>query len=375
MKPLVLTTQRLDELSGINTYLHELRHNAELIGCEIRVLSVRDISRAELWREIGRASWVHLNTSDPVSFLFAKLRGKRVLMRFHYTLWGTTLIEPFSEWGFRRRLGAEIVGRWRQFGRNGVKGLLEFGSHMMRLSARVVIGLGSDRVVGVSQFLSRALELPRNVFTVYLPFSPQFSTEIQSQSEERYLFFCARIDNVKGLFELLDSVGHLHEKGCCIKLLIAGDGPARLRAESRAQELGVSHMLQWLGRIPSAEVPRIMSRAIAVVVPSISNDPSPFTVLEAGACGIPVIGSGRGGIPEEIGEGGWIVDPMDAARFAETLWQVWNDPAECRRRGQLLRLHVKENFDAARSVRALLALMESPENAAKYGAMRHHGRW
>src|ERR1019366_5719662 len=96
MNILVLTTQRLDDLSGINTYLRELSSAAEVAGRSLKVISIREVSFRKLWQEIGAASWVHINTADPYSLLLAKIRGKRVLARFHYATWGSTHTEKWE---------------------------------------------------------------------------------------------------------------------------------------------------------------------------------------------------------------------------------------------------------------------------------------
>jgi glycosyltransferase involved in cell wall biosynthesis len=222
--------------------------------------------------------------------------------------------------------------------------------------------------------LSQSLELPRTVYTVYLPYTLR-SLPPPKRDQPRSLLFCGRIDGGKGLLELINALGVLAERGVTVRLRVAGDGPARPQAEQRALRLGLADAVTWLGRIPMERVYEEMSVTLAVVVPSITNDPSPFTVLEAGGCRVPVIGSCKGGIPEEIGEGGWIIDPENAETFADTIQQAWASPDECQRRGARLHEHVAAYFDPVRSFHALCALMERKPQAAAFGAIAHEGRW
>jgi glycosyltransferase involved in cell wall biosynthesis len=374
MSILVLTTQRLDDLSGVNTYLRELSMAARLAGRQMKIFSIREISFMKLWQEIGNCSWVHINTADPYSLLLAKLRGKRVLARFHYTTWGTTHTSKWESWGYNKRLWTEICGRWKQFGGFSPGKFFHFAGFMRRLFARMVVSFLADEVSGVSRNLSCSLELPRKIYTVYYPFSMRLVAS-PAGKRERALLFCGRIDGSKGLIESIHALSVLSSRGIIVPLRVAGDGPERKKAELLAEAFGLSTSITWLGRISGEQVRTEMLSAYAVLVPSMNNDPSPFTVLEAGASRVPVIGSYKGGIPEEIGPGGWIVDPEDKERFADVIEKAWNSPEECQMLGKLLHQHVADRFSPLRSFCTLCALMESKDQATALGAIAHVGRW
>lgn len=93
-------------------------------------------------------------------------------------------------------------------------------------------------------------------------------------------------------------------------LAIAGDGPERLPLEALAQELGISGEVRFLGRVDD-ETLRAWYRAADVsVVPSLALEGFGLVVLEALACGTPVIVSDTGGLPEAVaGLGGTCVVP------------------------------------------------------------------
>lgn len=80
-------------------------------------------------------------------------------------------------------------------------------------------------------------------------------------------------------------------------LLIVGDGPERSRLERLTKELKVTNRVRFLGQIPHERLPEIYSAADALVLAS-SREGWPNVLLEAMACGTPVIGSRVGGIPE-----------------------------------------------------------------------------
>jgi glycosyltransferase involved in cell wall biosynthesis len=83
------------------------------------------------------------------------------------------------------------------------------------------------------------------------------------------------------------------------RLIIAGDGPERSRYEGLARQLGVADRVTFLGSVPHRDLAEVYSAADALVLAS-AREGWPNVILEALACGTPVIGSRVGGIPEII---------------------------------------------------------------------------
>jgi L-malate glycosyltransferase len=83
-------------------------------------------------------------------------------------------------------------------------------------------------------------------------------------------------------------------------LVMVGDGPDRGLAQDEARALGVADRVQFLGRIEN--VAPLLSSADLFLLPS-DNESFGLSALEALACGVPVVASNAGGIPEVIKEG------------------------------------------------------------------------
>lgn len=83
--------------------------------------------------------------------------------------------------------------------------------------------------------------------------------------------------------------------------------------------------------VDRATVPDLLRTADIFVVPSRWPDPSPLTVGEALASGLPVIGSRMGGIPGALGDAGVIVDPDDPRELAAAIEHLADDPTELAR--------------------------------------------
>jgi glycosyltransferase involved in cell wall biosynthesis len=91
-----------------------------------------------------------------------------------------------------------------------------------------------------------------------------------------------------------------------------------------------------------------MVRAACVVVPSVGPDSLPMTVSEAQNCGVPVIASAVGGIPEQIvdGQTGWLVRAADELALADRLAELLASGDRAREMGQAGRLNGRR-FTAA----------------------------
>jgi glycosyltransferase involved in cell wall biosynthesis len=124
--------------------------------------------------------------------------------------------------------------------------------------------------------------------------------------------FAARLSPEKGLGLLLDA-WRRHAEGELGTLRIAGDGPLRPLAE----EVAASRAdVTYLGPLDRAATAAQIRAAACVVVPSVWHDVLPTIVLEALACGRPVLGTTMGGIPYLVGAdgsggpaAGWAVAP------------------------------------------------------------------
>ncbi len=91
-------------------------------------------------------------------------------------------------------------------------------------------------------------------------------------------------------------------------LVMIGDGPERVDAESEARELGVSQDVRFLGRLDS--VASVLQASDLFILPS-QTESFGLAALEAMACGAPVVASGAGGLTEVIDDGeNGILEPV-----------------------------------------------------------------
>ncbi len=135
-----------------------------------------------------------------------------------------------------------------------------------------------------------------------------------------------------------------------LEAILVGDGPERERLEALARELGVADRIRFLGGRPHSEMPGLLCSAEVAVFPSLMEATS-VAALECMACGVPVVASRVGGLPEIVDqEVGRLAEPGDPASLAEALVDLLRDP-ELAEAGRRARARVVEHWSNARLVR------------------------
>jgi glycosyltransferase involved in cell wall biosynthesis len=162
-----------------------------------------------------------------------------------------------------------------------------------------------------------------------------------------------RMVEKKGFADLLAACALLHDEGQVFRCTIYGDGPLRDDLVALRDKLGLSGVVTLAGACTPAELVPIFQHAdLFVLTPVIGNDGDrdgvPNVLVEAMACGVPVVTTPVGGIPELVtdGDNGLLAPPHDAAAVARHLGALLHDPARRARLGARGRSTVEARFDA-----------------------------
>jgi glycosyltransferase involved in cell wall biosynthesis len=127
------------------------------------------------------------------------------------------------------------------------------------------------------------------------------------------------------------------------RLVLAGDGAQRQTMVQRAGDLGIAHAVHFVGFVPHAKVPHLISAADVAVAPYPATDRelwlSPMKLYEYLACGTPIVASATGQIAQVIrdGKNGLLVPPGDAAALAVALNRLLDNPGLCVQMGHQAR--------------------------------------
>jgi N-acetyl-alpha-D-glucosaminyl L-malate synthase BshA len=186
----------------------------------------------------------------------------------------------------------------------------------------------SDAVTSVSRFLREKTLTNFNIKNRDIDVIPNFiDTELYSRQDncrlrkhiapngEKVLI---HISNFREVKRVPDTIKILHEvrKNVDAKLILVGDGPQRSETEHLTRELGLTDHVKFLGK--QSALPEILSAADIFLLPS-QSESFGLAALEAMSCGLPVVATSAGGIPEVVvhGETGYVAEMGDTQRMAK----------------------------------------------------------
>jgi N-acetyl-alpha-D-glucosaminyl L-malate synthase BshA len=218
----------------------------------------------------------------------------------------------------------------------------------------------SDAVTTVSEFLKNEtirefrIEHPIDVIHNFVDtevFRPQDTSPARcrlAKDGERILMHVSNFRKVKNL-PVLIQVFHEVQKSIPCRLVLVGDGPEREAAERLAQSLGILKSVSFLG--DQEDVADILPMADVFLLPS-QHESFGLAALEAMSCGVPVVGSRIGGLPEVIEheKTGFLCDPNDVdCMKAIVLGLLKNEPLR-QQIGQAARERAQRLFNRDRIV-------------------------
>lgn len=137
---------------------------------------------------------------------------------------------------------------------------------------------------------------------------------------KKYLLFVGQFHEVKGLEYLIEAIAILKKRGSLsFETILIGDGPQGYTIKQWLQEKGLTNDVLVLGQRPNNEISAWMNACDFFCLPS-KREGMPCVILEALSCGLPVIASRVGGIPELVSEdNGILVEPQNPHALADAI--------------------------------------------------------
>jgi len=169
-----------------------------------------------------------------------------------------------------------------------------------------------------------------------------------------YALCVGRVSQEKGVPTLLKA---WHNLPRTYELRVIGDGPARAQLEREAAAHGLANV-RFLGHQPREQVIEAMKGARFVVFPSELYENLPLTIIEAFACGVPVLASRLGAMQEIVGEGrtGMFFTPGNSQELAATVTGAWEQPEQMKLFGAHARKEYEAKYTPAANYRQLLQI-------------------
>ena len=146
--------------------------------------------------------------------------------------------------------------------------------------------------------------------------------------EEPVIAFVGRLRKYKGAQYLIRALPRVLGRVPSARVEIVGDGPYREALESLARRLGIGDRVAFLGPLPHRGKVEALNRALVAVAPS-PKEGWGLTVIEANACGTPVVASRSPGLIESVkdGETGILVPHGDVTALADAIADLLQDRA------------------------------------------------
>ncbi|MEM9218055.1 MAG: glycosyltransferase family 1 protein [Cyanobacteria bacterium P01_F01_bin.150] len=141
-----------------------------------------------------------------------------------------------------------------------------------------------------------------------------------------YFVYLGRCDPYKNVGSVIQAFAQIAATHPDIYFKIAGSRDDRYTPflEQQVEELGIRGRVEFLDYVPYEELPILLGEAIALVFPSLWEGFG-LPVLEAMACGTPVITSNRSSLPEVAGDAALLVNPEEVGAIAHAMTQVLTD--------------------------------------------------
>ena len=163
---------------------------------------------------------------------------------------------------------------------------------------------------GCSDFISNQIKPYGLARTIYNGFAPEIYEFSESVSLQAPLVFLGRIEPAKGTHLAIEIALKSNKK-----LIIAGNIPAEYQSyfsEKIAPHIN-NEQIRYIGQIDDTEKSELLSKALAFLMPIEWDEPFGIVMIEAMACGTPVIGLNRGAVSEVVKDGvsGFICSNID----------------------------------------------------------------
>jgi colanic acid/amylovoran biosynthesis glycosyltransferase len=180
----------------------------------------------------------------------------------------------------------------------------------------------------------------------------------------------------KGVDDLLRALALLIRSGCApVRLVIAGEGPERLRLQVLADQLGVHPNVEFVGAVAHHAVAHWM-RSLDLFVAACKADRHgevdgiPVALMEAMSLGVPVVSTRISGVPELVidGQTGFLAEPDQPQSLAARIDEAMSSPERARALGTAARAHVRWEFGREVNLRRLVAHFGLPSVPASQPA-------
>jgi len=207
-------------------------------------------------------------------------------------------------------------------------------------------------IFSTSHVMAKETNLYTKRFVEVTPFGVDINifypeTETEQSSDKIIVGTVKALEDKYGIADLVKGFALFHKEFSNSELVITGDGPQRAEYERLSNDLGIDSVTTFTGKVPNTEVPNVIRKMTIFAVPS-TEDSESFGVaaVEAMACGVPVVVSNVGGLPEVVVNGvtGIVTDKESPDQLANAFKKLARNEELRSSMGQAGVTHVLEHY-------------------------------
>lgn len=191
--------------------------------------------------------------------------------------------------------------------------------------------------------------------TVHLPYFVPLGSDYSARNDG-YVLFAGRVSREKGVGVLLDAASMCG----AVEFVVAGEGPELEGYRRTAARLGLANV-RFMGYVKGEALEKLLAGARCVVVPSLSYENLPLSILEAFARGKPAVAADSGGIAELVKDDrtGYLFERGVSASLADALERMCSDDQRAARMGRTARQMIATDYSPASHYQKLMEIYES----------------
>lgn len=193
------------------------------------------------------------------------------------------------------------------------------------------------------------------VLSMGVDVSHRFQPDARAVRNPDEILFVGRLVEKKGVQYLLRAMPRILRERPTAFLTIAGFGPEESQLRELVRALDLTKSVHFIGAVPQSDLPAYYRRAAVFVAPFVRADSGdqdglPVALMEAIACGCPVIAGDVPGLRDLLGDQARsvAVDPKSEPQMAKAVLGVLDSPASVAARAVEMSAYVRENFDWAK---------------------------
>ncbi len=173
--------------------------------------------------------------------------------------------------------------------------------------------------------------------------------------DKKIVLYLSNLKSDKGVFELLKAFHKVSDDLDDLELRVCGSGAAKQGMVQYIDEHQLCEKIRMMGPVLHDQVHKWMKACDVFVLPSY-HEGMPNAVMEAMACGLPVVATEVGGLPEAIGDskGSILIPPRDVNALSQALNNVLSDDLKRQEMSDAARVRAEERFGVATTAKKII---------------------